>query len=124
MSDVRYVTTTKHSASVIMLGVVASNGEKMPPVWFKGGYRLTGADYRDILATKVLPWIRKIVKGGWCSSAHVQKGPRLDEPEHDFLAPTIVLFDFLKRNYTLGTYSPGLIYILKYVHHCIKYVFA
>ena len=64
MSDVRYVTTTKHPAYAMMLGVVASNGEKMPPVWFKGGYRLTGADYRDILATKVLPWIRKIVKGG------------------------------------------------------------
>jgi len=64
ISDVRYVTTTKHPASVMMLGVVASNGEKMPPVWFKGGYRLTGTDYRDILATKVLPWIRKIAKGG------------------------------------------------------------
>jgi hypothetical protein len=62
VSKVRYVSTTKHPASVMMLGVVASNGEKMPPVWFPTGYRLTAADYRDILSTKVLPWVRKITK--------------------------------------------------------------
>ena len=59
----RYVTTTKNPASVMMLGVVASNGEKIPPLWFKAGYRLTAADYRDILATNVLPWVRKTTKG-------------------------------------------------------------
>lgn len=64
VSKVRYVSATKHPASVMMLGVVASNGEKMPPVWFKTGYRLNAADYRDILATKVLPWVRKITKKG------------------------------------------------------------
>lgn len=52
---IRNVTTTKHPASVMMLGVVASNGEKMPPVWFPVGYRLTGADYLEILKTKVKP---------------------------------------------------------------------
>ena len=64
ISGVCYVSTTKRPASVMMLGVVASNGENMPPVWFRGGYMLTGADYRDIMTTKVLPWIRKIVKDG------------------------------------------------------------
>ena len=59
ISEVRYVTPTKHPASVMMLGVAASNGEKMPPVWFKGDYRLTSVNYRDILAIKVLPWIKK-----------------------------------------------------------------
>ena len=48
----------------MMLGVVTSNGEEMPSVWFKGGYRLTGAYYRNILAAKVFTWIRKIVKSG------------------------------------------------------------
>ena len=62
ISGGRYVSTTKHPAFAMMLGVVASNGEKMPSVWFKGRYRLTGANYREIMATKVLPWIRKIVK--------------------------------------------------------------
>ena len=43
ISGVRYVCTTKHQTSAMMLGVVASNGKKMPSVWFKGGYRLTGS---------------------------------------------------------------------------------
>ena len=34
----------------------------MPPVWFDVGYRLTAADYKDILTTGVLPWVRKITK--------------------------------------------------------------
>ena len=64
ISGVRYVCTTKHPASVMMLGVVASNGEKMPPVLFRRGYRLTGVDGMDIMTTKVLAWIRKIDKDG------------------------------------------------------------
>ncbi|QQP35795.1 Uncharacterized protein FKW44_020680 [Caligus rogercresseyi] len=27
------------------VGIVASTGDKMPPIWFPTGYRLTGADY-------------------------------------------------------------------------------
>ena len=33
ISEIRKVLTTKHPASVMMLGVVALNREKMPPVW-------------------------------------------------------------------------------------------
>ena len=33
ISEICKASTTKHPASVMMLGVVASNGEKMPPVW-------------------------------------------------------------------------------------------
>ena len=49
-------------ASLMMFGVIASTEDKMPPVWFKTGYRLKGEDYKDILKTKVLPWIKKIAK--------------------------------------------------------------
>ena len=62
ISGICYVSTIKHQASAMMLGIVASNEEKMPSVWFKEGYRLTSANYREIMATKVLPWIRKIAK--------------------------------------------------------------
>ena len=62
ISELRNVSTTKHPASVMMLGVVASNGEKMPPVWFPRGYRLTAAAYKDVLVTKILPWVRKITR--------------------------------------------------------------
>ena len=54
-SELRYVSRTKHPASVMMLGVVASTGQKMPPIWFDAGYRLNAADYLEILKTKVLP---------------------------------------------------------------------
>ena len=62
ISEVCNVSATKHLASVIMLGVMVSNGEKMPPVWFDIGYRLTATDCKAILATKALPWVRKITK--------------------------------------------------------------
>ena len=54
------MSTTKHPASVMMVGVVAWNGEKMPPVWFSRGYRLTAAAYKDALVTKILSWMRNI----------------------------------------------------------------
>ena len=49
----------------MMLGVVASNGEMMPPVWFKAGYGLTMGDYRDILGTNILPWVKNITNGAY-----------------------------------------------------------
>ena len=49
----RKISTKKHPVSVIMLGVVASNGEKMPPVWFPTGDRLTAVGYRDVLDSKL-----------------------------------------------------------------------
>ena len=48
-SELRNVSTTKHPASVMMHGVMASNGEKMPPVWFPRGCRLTTAAYKYVL---------------------------------------------------------------------------
>ncbi|QQP52487.1 Putative transposable element [Caligus rogercresseyi] len=50
---IRSVSKTKHPASVMMLGIVASTGDKMPPIWFPTGYRLTGADYLELLKTKI-----------------------------------------------------------------------
>lgn len=56
------MSTTKHSASMMILGGMALNGEKMLPVWFAASYRLTMTNYKDILATKVLPWVIKTTK--------------------------------------------------------------
>ncbi len=53
--NIRNISKTKHPASVMMLGVVASTGEKMAPIWFPTGYRLMAADYLDVLSNKVLP---------------------------------------------------------------------
>ncbi|KAF2351391.1 hypothetical protein FHG87_017852 [Trinorchestia longiramus] len=56
ISELRNVFTTKHPASVMMLGLVVSNGEKMPPVWFPRYYRLNASAYKDVLVTKILLW--------------------------------------------------------------------
>uniref|UniRef100_A0A0K2ULW5 Uncharacterized protein n=1 Tax=Lepeophtheirus salmonis TaxID=72036 RepID=A0A0K2ULW5_LEPSM len=68
-----HVSKTKHPASVIMLGVVASTRDKMPLIWFKTGYRLTAADYLEILKTKVLQEVGQGVlrlPAGWGIRPH------------------------------------------------------
>jgi len=55
--DQRTITTTKHPASAMALGFVASNGIAAPLIWFPGGYRLTAAAYIDVLKANLLPWV-------------------------------------------------------------------
>ena len=62
VSEHRRVSTTMNLASNMMPDFLTSNGEKMPPVWFERDYRLTSAFYKDVLETKVLPWVKKITK--------------------------------------------------------------
>ncbi len=57
------VNRTKHPASVMVLGVVASNGKKCPPIFIESGVRITADIYIDLLKTKVLPWIKRELKG-------------------------------------------------------------
>lgn len=56
--SVRTLTTTKHPASVMSLGFVASDGKVPPLVWFPTGYRLNAADYIKVLEDNLLPWVR------------------------------------------------------------------
>ena len=56
--SVRTLTTTKHPASIMSLGFVASDGRAAPLIWFPVGYRLTGADYVKSLEDKLLPWVQ------------------------------------------------------------------
>ena len=46
----------------MMLGIVVTNKEKMPPFWFERGFRLTSFVYKEALQTKVLPLVRMITK--------------------------------------------------------------
>ena len=45
-----------------MLSVVASNGEKMLPVWYELSYRITSAVCEEILKMKVLSWVSNMTK--------------------------------------------------------------
>ncbi|QQP31680.1 Putative transposable element [Caligus rogercresseyi] len=58
-SSARTLTTTKHPASVMSLGFVASNGIAVPLIWFPTGFRLKAADYIKVLKTKFLPWVKE-----------------------------------------------------------------
>lgn len=57
-SDAPPVARTKHPQSVMVLGVIGSDGRKMPPVFFPGNERVNGAKYLEILTNYVLPWIK------------------------------------------------------------------
>ena len=57
VSDHHRVSKTKHPASSMMFGVVASNMNKLSLVWCERSYRLTSAVYKEIFDTKAVPWV-------------------------------------------------------------------
>ena len=58
LSEYRRLSTTMHPTSIIMLRVVASNGEKMPLALLERDYKLTSAVYKEVLEKKVLTWVK------------------------------------------------------------------
>ena len=52
VSEHHRMSTIKHPATVMMIAVVASYGEKMPLLWFERGYRQTSAIYKKSLEDK------------------------------------------------------------------------
>ena len=49
------IMRTKHPASVMMLGVVGSDGQKMPPYFFKVGLKINTDVYLWVMAHIVKP---------------------------------------------------------------------
>jgi transposase len=58
------VSRTKHPASVMHLGIVSSNGKKAPPIFVPDGEKVNSEVYINILATKLVPWLRKTFPEG------------------------------------------------------------
>jgi len=56
-SSVPPVMRTKHAASVMALGIIASNGKKMPIFFFPRGIRVGTNEYLDVLINVVKPWL-------------------------------------------------------------------
>ena len=54
-SDVPTVMHGKFHASVMVLGVVSSEGHVMPPYFFPKGLRISADDYTNVLSTVVKP---------------------------------------------------------------------
>lgn len=59
--DVPKVMKTKYPATVMVLGVVSSEGHVMPPHIFEVGLRVNTATYLEVMEQVVLPWIRGVV---------------------------------------------------------------
>ena len=53
------VMRSKHPASVMVFGVVASDGKVMPPHFIDAGLKINTAEYLKILKEVLLPWIKK-----------------------------------------------------------------
>ena len=56
-ADVPPIMTTKHPQGVMMLGVVASDGKRMPPYFFKEGLKIGTEAYLRVMRSVVKPWI-------------------------------------------------------------------
>lgn len=55
---VKYANSTKHPASVMVFGLVSSDGKKMPPVFIPSGIRINTDRYLEILESEVKPWVQ------------------------------------------------------------------
>ena len=51
------INQTKHPASAMMLGIVASDGSRMPPYWFEKGLRVGAMAYLEVMKEVVKPWL-------------------------------------------------------------------
>jgi hypothetical protein len=58
------VNTTKHPAGVMVLGVVASDGNKCPAIFVPDGAKVNSEAYISLLESKVLPWLKKTYPAG------------------------------------------------------------
>lgn len=61
--EVSTVMHTKFPASVMVLGVVSSEGDVMPPHFFSQGLRVNAAAYTEVLDRVVKPWVTTIARG-------------------------------------------------------------
>ena len=61
--DVPRVMKTKFPATVMVFGVVSSEGHIMPPHIFKVGLKVNTKEYLDVLKSVVIPWCNQMAGG-------------------------------------------------------------
>ncbi|UYV68303.1 hypothetical protein LAZ67_5003795 [Cordylochernes scorpioides] len=62
-SEIPVVMHTKFPASVMVLGVISSEGDVMPPHFFEKGLRMNADTYINVLETVVKPWMDMVATG-------------------------------------------------------------
>jgi transposase len=58
------VITTKHPAGCMVLGIVASDGQKCPAIFVPEGVKVNSDAYIELLKSKVVPWLKKTYPKG------------------------------------------------------------
>ena len=61
--DMPRVTKTKFPATVMVFGVVSSEGHIMPPHIFEVGLKVNTKGYLDVLKSVVIPWCNQVAVG-------------------------------------------------------------
>ncbi|UYV63328.1 hypothetical protein LAZ67_2003761, partial [Cordylochernes scorpioides] len=61
--EIPVVMHTKFPASVMVLGVISSEGDVMPPHFFEKGLRMNADTYINVLETVVKPWMDMVAAG-------------------------------------------------------------
>ncbi len=56
--NIRFKFQTKHPASVMVFGLISSDGKKMAPHFFPVGTRIDSEEFIKVLKSKVKPWIK------------------------------------------------------------------
>ena len=72
--DVPRVMKTKFPTTVMVLGVVSSQGHIMPPHIFEVGLKVNTKVYLDVVKSVVIPWCNQVTGG----RPYVWQRPRLD----------------------------------------------
>jgi len=62
--DVQGICTTKHPQQVMVLGVLSSDGKRMPPIFFAKDEKCNAEVYYKLLRYKVLPWLKRNFPAG------------------------------------------------------------
>lgn len=62
-SEIPIVMKSKYPASLMVLSVLSSDGDVMPPYFFSKAQRLNSENYISILNLHVKPWIESIANG-------------------------------------------------------------
>ncbi len=60
------INVTTRPASIMTLGLVASDGNRMHPLWFLKDLKVGAKEYLDVMETKVKPWLEATYpRGGY-----------------------------------------------------------
>ena len=81
--DVPKVMQTKFPATVMVFGVVSSEGHVMPPCIFQKGLKVNTVEHLKVLEMHVLPWIRKVANEGHMCGKRTRR-PAIHQEKRNF----------------------------------------